>query len=141
MIFVTLAIGRRSLRLRSNSTWPVSRSASTADAAWISGTSVEGDGVRSVEGNGERLACPPGWMTGVGGGGCGAGVCARAAPSRRSRTEISDAGNSQRDSARPAGHVRCWRRLVRRSACFSLRDALASSDEEAVAPRRASGFR
>jgi hypothetical protein len=31
-----------------------------ADAEWISGTSVEVDGVLSVEGNGERLACPPG---------------------------------------------------------------------------------
>ena len=109
MIFVTLAIGRRSLRWRSKSTWPVSRSASTADAAWISGTSVEVDGVRSVEGNGDRLTCPPGWMTGVGGGGCNVGVCARAAPNERSRSEISAQmsahGKSQRDSARAGRRV------------------------------------
>ena len=105
MIFVTLAIGRRSLRLRANSTWPVSRSARTAAAALISGASVVAEGVRSVEGNGERLVCPFGWTTGVGGGGCGVGVgvCARAAPNESSRTEISV--RAPRDSARAGRRV------------------------------------
>ena len=65
MIFVMLAIGRRSPGRSANSTWPVSRSTRIADGAAIMGGFAVGRGVESDVGKGDG---EPNGGTGVGGG-------------------------------------------------------------------------
>jgi hypothetical protein len=68
MIFVTLAIGRRSLASSSYRTCPEFRSARIALRAVIAGGFLEGAGVRRTLGNGDIVVWPFGSRTGVGGG-------------------------------------------------------------------------
>src|ERR671911_1270837 len=97
MIFVRLAIGRRSLAFDAYSVRPLSRSMRIAALAWTSGGSVLGGGVRRTDGNGDGDVPPPGTGTGVGGGGstvCAApcGTIATAAPTARTTTMRIRAG-------------------------------------------------
>src|ERR687892_2304794 len=99
MIFVRLAIGRRSLAFDAYSARPLSRSMRIAAPAWISGGSVLGGGVRRTDGNGDGDVPPPGTGTGVGGGGstvCAAprGTIATAALTARTTTIRIRAGRS-----------------------------------------------
>src|SRR5438552_14871482 len=65
MSFVRLAIGTGSSGAFSAMTWPVARSARSADRALSAGATVGSAGVLSDLGNGDRLPCGG---TGVGGG-------------------------------------------------------------------------
>src|SRR5918995_4925401 len=99
MIFVRLAIGRRSLAFDAYNVRPLSRSMRNVAPAWTSGGSVLGGGVRRTDGNGDGDVPPPGIGTGVGGGGstvCAApcGTIATAALTARTTTMRVRAGRS-----------------------------------------------
>ena len=119
-------------------TWPVERFATIAARASIGGGSDPGTGVGSDVGMGNGVA------SGVGDGlaaeGLGVGD-ARAAPETPVSASTETRTGSFRTGALYQAPWKYWRRFARSRAVLSFLEILASSVNDSVAARRASGFR